>query len=59
MTSDVMPDWAYEDDAECQACDGEGFTANCFEPFACIDPEGGCLDCTRRCSCNPPKGSRP
>lgn len=34
---------------ECWYCYGEGETANCFEEFACIDPEGGCSECRRAC----------
>ncbi len=34
---------------ECWHCGGEGWFSDCFEEFACIDPEGGCDDCTRRC----------
>jgi hypothetical protein len=42
----------YEDD--CYECGGEGFVADCFEEWACLDPEYGCDLCTRRCQlCNP------
>ena len=34
---------------DCQECGGEGYTYDCFEEFACIDPESGCEDCARRC----------
>jgi hypothetical protein len=34
---------------ECWHCGGEGETSDCFEEFACIDPEGGCEDCRRPC----------
>lgn len=34
---------------DCPECGGEGYTYDCFEEFACIDPEGGCSDCARRC----------
>lgn len=38
----------------CWNCDGEGFVYNCFEEYACIDPEGGCDLCMRRCDvCRP------
>ncbi|MGX1096546.1 hypothetical protein [Amorphus sp. MBR-141] len=37
------------DDSTCWKCGGEGFYADCFEEFACIDPEGSCDLCTRRC----------
>lgn len=43
-----------EPDDTCPNCGGEGFVACCMEEWACIDPEGGCDDCTRRCDwCNP------
>jgi hypothetical protein len=42
-----------DDDDECWQCGGEGVTYSCFEEFACIDPEGGCDECERRCDvCN-------
>lgn len=45
-----------EDDGDCWQCGGEGFVSNCFEEFACLDPDGGCDLCTRRCDiCNPAK----
>lgn len=45
-----------EADEECSNCGGEGWVAACFQEFACIDPEGGCDECTRRCDwCNPRK----
>lgn len=34
---------------ECWQCGGEGFVANCWEEYACIDPEGGCDECLQRC----------
>jgi hypothetical protein len=46
----------YED--ECPNCGGEGIVYCCFEEFACIDPDGGCADCARRCDwCQPRKQS--
>lgn len=38
-----------EEDDDCWNCGGEGYVFNCFEEFACIDPEGGCDLCMRRC----------
>ena len=38
-----------ETDAECPNCNGMGFVHDCFEEFACIDPEGGCELCRQRC----------
>lgn len=34
---------------DCWYCHGEGETSDCFEQFACIDPESGCADCRRPC----------
>lgn len=44
----------YDDfEDECSNCGGEGFVYDCDEPFACVDPEGGCDLCMRRCDwCN-------
>lgn len=58
------PDDAFNDgnwdDEECPNCGGEGYVYDCFEEFACIDPEGGCDLCMRRCDwCNPPKPRKP
>ena len=36
-------------DEDCWHCGGEGYIANCWEEFACVDPEGGCEDCMSRC----------
>jgi len=48
----------YEDN-DCWNCGGEGFVSNCFEEYACIDPEGGCDLCMKRCDvCSPPKKSK-
>ena len=34
---------------DCPECGGECYIYDCFEEFACIDPESGCADCERRC----------
>lgn len=47
----------YGDHVECWQCGGEGTITNCFEEFACIDPEDGCPDCWRRCDICGGKGS--
>lgn len=48
------------DDGDCWQCGGEGWIANCFEEFACLDPEGGCDDCLRPCDiCNTGRPPRP
>ncbi len=44
---------------ECWQCAGEGTVSYCFEEFACIDPEGGCEDCTRTCDICKGKGGWP
>jgi hypothetical protein len=36
-------------DDRCYECGGEGFVSDCFEEWACVDPESGCDLCTRRC----------
>ena len=33
----------------CWQCGGEGVVYDCFEEYACVDPEGGCDLCERRC----------
>jgi hypothetical protein len=39
----------FDDDEECWSCDGEGVIYSCVSEYACIDPEGGCDLCERRC----------
>lgn len=40
-------------DNDCSNCGGTGFVACCHTEYACVDPEGGCDDCMRRCDwCN-------
>lgn len=39
-------DWNNE---PCWQCGGEGYIYNCFEEYACVDPESGCDLCMRRC----------
>jgi hypothetical protein len=34
---------------DCPECGGDGFIYDCFEEFACVDPESGCSDCERKC----------
>lgn len=49
-------DYDFEDfeDDYCPNCGGEGIVYSCFEEWACVDPEGGCDLCERRCDwCNP------
>jgi len=49
---DFDPDYDL-DEHDCPNCGGEGFVSNCFEEWACLDPDEGCDDCTRRCDlCN-------
>lgn len=48
-------DFDYETE-ECANCGGEGWVADCFDECACVDPEGGCDQCMRRCYwCRPRK----
>lgn len=40
----------------CPNCGGDGVVYDCFEEYACVDPEGGCDLCARRCDwCRPSK----
>lgn len=51
-----LDDFDFGDDFsdECPNCGGEGVIYMCFEEYACIDPEGGCDLCERRCDwCRP------
>lgn len=34
---------------DCWQCGGDGFVADCWEEFACVDPEGGCDECVTAC----------
>lgn len=54
-------DHNYDDlDDGCANCGGEGFYYSCEEEWACVDPEGGCPLCRRRCDwCNPVKPRTP
>jgi hypothetical protein len=38
-----------DDQGGCPNCGGEGVIYMCLEEYACIDPEGGCDMCARRC----------
>lgn len=54
---DYDDDW---DNETCWQCDGEGFVYDCFEEYACIDPEGGCDLCMSRCDiCRPHRRQTP
>lgn len=44
---------------ECWQCSGDGYVSNCFEEYACVDPEGGCDECTRKCDICKGKGGWP
>lgn len=58
MASEREDEHEYDDDydnSDCWNCGGEGFVSNCFQEFACMYPDEGCDDCTRRCDvCAPP-----
>ncbi len=45
----MMAEFEGDDDSDCWQCSGEGYTYDCFEEWACVDPEGGCDLCMRRC----------
>ncbi len=49
----------FDDPSEgCPNCGGEGYVYSCFEEWACVDPEGGCDLCMRRCDwCSPPRAA--
>lgn len=52
------PSYAYDEEEgdDCWNCGGEGFVCDCYEPWACCDPESGCDDCTKPCDvCKPRK----
>ena len=52
----IADDVDYDDNGDCWNCGGDGFVSSCFEEYACIYPDEGCDQCTRRCDvCNPPK----
>ena len=56
LTGEDYGPWDFEfDDLEgCPNCGGEGVVYCCFEEYACVDPEGGCDLCERRCDwCRP------
>lgn len=43
-----------DDNGDCPNCGGEGVIYMCVSEYACIDPEGGCDLCERRCDwCKP------
>ena len=50
----LQPDDYPPDDDDCPNCGGEGYVYSCQDEIGCIDPEGGCDLCMRRCDwCNP------
>jgi hypothetical protein len=47
-------------DDTCPNCGGEGVVYDCFEEWACVDPESGCDLCARRCDwCRPLRSPTP
>lgn len=40
----------YDDDPDCWECGGDGYVSSCHTEYACVDPEGGCDECTRTCN---------
>ena len=57
MAERLNPDPDYDDfeqDEYCPNCAGEGVVYMCVSEYACVDPEGGCDLCERRCDwCRP------
>jgi hypothetical protein len=41
---------------DCWNCGGEGAVSSCPTEYACMDPEGGCDLCKRRCDICKGKG---
>jgi hypothetical protein len=59
MSEKPGPDYYGDDDSDCPNCGGESFIYMCEQEFACVDPEGGCDLCRRRCDwCNPRKSTK-
>lgn len=56
MSMESDDDFDPADEMDCPNCGGESFIYDCEEEWACVDPEGGCDLCMRRCDwCNPPR----
>lgn len=56
MAKDTIDfDFDYDpSDDYCPNCGGEGVVYMCVSEYACVDPEGGCDLCERRCDwCRP------
>jgi len=55
MSKKPGPDYYGPDEIEdCPNCGGEGFVYICIDEVSCVDPEGGCEFCKRRCDwCRP------
>ncbi len=52
--SEIINGWDDQLEGTCWQCGGDGVVYDCFEEYACIDPEGGCDMCERRCDvCKP------
>lgn len=49
-------DFDEDDNGDCPNCAGEGVIYMCVSEYACIDPEGGCDLCERRCDWCRPSG---
>ena len=56
VSPDNFDDEDFSDLSTCWNCGGEGVVYDCFTEYECIDPEGGCDLCERRCYiCRPAK----
>jgi len=53
LTGEDHGPWDFDEDNYCPNCGGEGYVANCWTEYACVDPESGCDECMQRCDwCN-------
>lgn len=52
--SEIINEWDDQIDGTCWQCGGDCIVYDCFEEWACIDPEGGCDLCASQCDvCKP------
>jgi hypothetical protein len=59
MMGDRMEPDYFDYDGSCPNCGGEGVIYCCMDEIGCIDPEGGCEFCERRCDWCQPKRPTP
>lgn len=58
-TGPTLADFDFDDCDACWNCGGEGVVYDCLSDYACIDPEGGCDLCERRCDVCRPRQPNP